>query len=176
MAFPLEHVCNYIITIKLYHIMRFTQLHRFYLIPLLCLFSLFGVSDLTAQINYNYHIDRPYTDYSGPYYIKLQVNFIQSPGNQWINNWNVSEEADAAMATLNTAFNKHNIFFIPYENPNSCLTANYEVFTTGSNILEVRANIQDLDIASEAYNIYVTHDNISGVGGWVFNTPLINNR
>lgn len=105
--------------------------------------------------NYVYHIDGPYLNYSGPYYIKVSIDYLQKTNNLWTTNWNVAEEATGALSTLNAVFNQHNIYFVPYSN--SCETANYEVFTTNLDIDPFRAT-QDPAILANALHIYVTSD------------------
>jgi len=126
------------------------------------------LSSISAQINYNYPIPGPYEDYHGPYFIRVQVNFLQPTNDLWTNNWDVQAEANAVMATLNSAFNKHRIYFVPYTNP--CSGSAFQVFTTNLNTLEVRDQLQAPATINEAYHIYVIHD-IGGIGGWEFNTP-----
>jgi hypothetical protein len=126
------------------------------------------LNPIAAQINYNYPIPGPYEDYRGPYYIRVQVNFLQPTNDLWTNNWNVQAEANAVMVTLNSAFNKHRIYFVPYTDP--CTGSTFQVFTTNLNTLEVRDQLQNPVSLNEAYHIYVIHDD-DGIGGWEFNTP-----
>lgn len=126
------------------------------------------LNSISAQINYNYPIPGPYEDYHGPYFIRVQVNFLQPTNDLWTNNWDVQAEANAVMATLNSAFNKHRIYFVPYTNP--CSGSAFQVFTTNLNTLEVRDQLQAPATINEAYHIYVIHD-VDGIGGWEFNTP-----
>jgi hypothetical protein len=123
---------------------------------------------MSAQINYNYPIPGPYDDFAGPYYVKVRVNFQQKPSDHWTPNWDLEAEASAVITTLNTAFNSHRIYFVPYGNP--CNNANYELFTTDYNTLEVRDNLQTPADLEAALHIYVIHDD-PGLGGWEFNTP-----
>lgn len=133
-----------------------------------CLYIMLMGNSGISQPNYNYAIPGPYEDHPGPYYIRVYINFQQDPNDLWATNWDVQAEAEAAMATLNAAFNEHNIYFIPYADP--CGGPTYQVHTTNLNTLEIRAQLQSQTVLDGALHIYVLHDN-ENVGGWEFNTP-----
>jgi len=48
-------------------------------------------------------ITGPYSDYPGPYHIRVAINFVQSPGSSWTDAYDLEAEAQACLATLNAA-------------------------------------------------------------------------
>lgn len=123
---------------------------------------------MSSQINYNYPIPGPYDDFVGTYYVKVRVNFLQKPSDQWTSNWDLAAEANAVLTTLNAAFNSHRIYFVPYGN--ICNNTAYELFTTAYNTLGVRDYLQTPADLEAALHIYVINDD-PGIAGLEFYTP-----
>ncbi|MBV6438662.1 MAG: hypothetical protein DYG98_10190 [Haliscomenobacteraceae bacterium CHB4] len=118
----------------------------FSLFLLLFILTFVGFPNMSlCQNNYVDTITGPYQDYPGPYYIRTFVNFVEKPSDVWLSNWNLAEEANAVLATLNDAYNEHNIFFIPYFDPCSD-SAPFDSFTTNLTISQIRQQLQDLGL------------------------------
>lgn len=65
---------------------------------------------LSAQVP-AYQIQGPYTEYEGPYYIRVFVNYIETSGDPWTQNVDLAARTAGIIANLNLAFNQHHIFF-----------------------------------------------------------------
>ncbi len=97
---------------------------------------------------------------------------MQSPDNQWTANFNLATEANNTLTILNAAFNKHNIFFVPYSYVNSCLVQDFEVHTTNLSIEDRRKEQQqNSTLKEDAYHIYVTDPSSTFVSGNEFEVP-----
>ncbi len=73
-----------------------------------------GVGPLIIQ-----NIQGPYLDVSRPYYVKIYVNFITSPNNNWINLPLAKNYGEEIVQNLNSFYNRYNIYFVG-ENGSYC--------------------------------------------------------
>jgi hypothetical protein len=97
---------------------------------------------------------------------------MQKPNDQWTTSYNLATEANNTLNILNAAFNKHNIFFVPYSYANSCLIQDFEVHTTNLSIEERRAEqTQNSTLKEDAYHIYIIDPSPILVTGNEFYVP-----
>lgn len=113
--------------------------------------------NLLAQPNYNYEIPGPYDDYPGTYHIRTFINFIRPSDQGWTTGWDLQEQANIAMATLNAAYNKHGIYFVPYADPCS-QDATFQPHNTTLSVSDIRTQLPQA-VHGDALDIYVTTDN-----------------
>lgn len=87
---------------------------KLFLVLLTLLFC--QVGQINAQAP-TYQIYGPHTEYEGAYFIRVFINFVQTPNDKWTENVNLSERAAGIFENLNVAYNKHNIYFIGENSP-----------------------------------------------------------
>ena len=71
----------------------------------------FAVLFSRAQVP-NYQILGPHTEYEGPYYIRIFVNFHQTPTAKWTETVDLAQRAAGILAKLNSAYNEYHIYFV----------------------------------------------------------------
>jgi hypothetical protein len=152
--------------------MKKSLLFAFYLHFICILFA----SKMMAQ-NPSYQIQGPHTEYKGPYYIRLYVNYVQSETNKWteVAGVDLPNRTAATLANLNSVYNSFNIFFIgdpALGAPDYC-TAPYQVLTQSnvalSNLHPNALDLFDLGDAGDpkgyAYFVPNNYFEISGKRG-----------
>lgn len=106
-----------------------------------------------------YQIQGPHTEYEGPYYIRVFVNYVQAPNSLWTQGMDLSSRTDGILDRLNSAYNKHDIYFIGSSDPCS---ASYQVITN--------ANYSASNLHTDALDIFDKGNNGSPAG-FSFNVP-----
>ncbi|MEY3240733.1 MAG: hypothetical protein RIR11_2171, partial [Bacteroidota bacterium] len=97
---------------------------------------------------------------------------MQKPNNQWTTNFDLATEANNTLNILNAAFNKHNIFFVPYTFASSCSVQDFEVHTTNLGIeARVAEQRQNSTFKEDAYHVYVEDPSSPTVSGAEYRVP-----
>jgi len=89
-----------------------------------------------------YQIQGPHTEYEGPYYIRVFVNYLQAPNNLWTQNVDLTSRTAGILDRLNAAYNQHDIYFIGLAEP--CIVS-FQVITS-SNYAASNLHTDALDI------------------------------
>lgn len=110
-----------------------------YLLFLILSFSAGGLLIAQAPV---YQIQGPHTDYEGAYYIRIFVNYVQTPADQWTQNVDLTARTEGILVKLNSVYNQHNIFFVGESAPCS---APYQIITESNySVSHLHANALDI--------------------------------
>ncbi len=119
-------------------------------------------------------ITGPYDNYPGPHHVRVAINFVQSPDKPWTGAYDLEQEANACLATLNNAFNPHNIYFLPYDNgaEGPCGNPSYDLIEAAGtmSIQTIRETLQDPADIRDALHIYIRGSGTSPSGN-AFRVP-----
>lgn len=125
------------------------------------LFSLLALvfsSRLTGQAPI-YPIQGPHTEYEGPYYVRLFINYVQTPNNLWTQNVDLTSRTAGILERLNAAYNQHDIYFIGLTEP---CNAPFQVIT--------ESNYAASNLHTDALDIFDRGDS-GGAAGYAFSVP-----
>ncbi len=78
-----------------------------------------------------YQIQGPHTEFEGPYHIRVFVNYVQDPNDQWTQGVDLPARTAGILAKLNSSFNPYQIYFIGQTEP---CPAPFQVITTTSSM------------------------------------------
>lgn len=106
-----------------------------------------------------YQIQGPHSEYDGPYYVRIFVNYVQTEDAPWTQNVDLYSRTAAIINTLNEAYNKHNIYFIGTDN---VCTPSFQVITA--------YNFSASNLHPNAIDIF-DKGGSNNFGGWAFSVP-----
>jgi hypothetical protein len=109
----------------------------------------------------SYVIQGPHTEYEGPYYIRVFVNYVQLPNDQWTTSVDLAARTAGILANLNTVYNPYHIYFVGQTT--SC-NATHGVIT--------QSNFMPSHLHPDALDIFDSGDGAgSGATGYAFGVP-----
>ncbi len=129
-------------------------------------FALVFSNSLTGQVPI-YQIQGPHTEYDGPYYVRVFINYLQTPNNLWTHNVDLTSRTAGILERLNGAYNQHDIYFIgltePCSAPFQVITEfNYGVSNLHQDALDIFDGGGNSAPSGYAYSIPNTYCAVSG--------------
>ena len=129
-------------------------------------FALVFSNSLTGQVPI-YQIQGPHTEYDGPYYVRVFINYLQTPNNLWTHNVDLTSRTAGIFERLNGAYNQHDIYFIgltePCSAPFQVITEfNYGVSNLHQDALDIFDGGGNSAPSGYAYSIPNTYCAVSG--------------
>lgn len=144
-------------------------MERIILQMLFSVLALAFCNGLTGQAP-NYQIQGPHAEYEGPYYVRVFINYVQTPNDLWTQNVDLTSRTAGILERLNAAYNQHDIYFIgltePCNTPFQIIMAfNYAASNLHEDALDIFDRGGNSGASGYAFYVPSTYCEVSGAYG-----------